>query len=453
MTGEPPSSAAPLDARTQRVVLSGMVAYLALGAFEALAVSTAMPTVAAELDGLRLYTYAFAATSAASVVGMLAAGRWADRRGPTPPLWAGIALFLTGLLVAGLAPSMEVLVAGRALQGAGAGLEGVALYVLVAHVFPEERRPVVFAWFAAAWVVPGAVGPVLAGLVTQHLGWRWVFLAVPALALPALLALRPGLAAARGARTTPPGRAVAARDVVVPVLRGARGLGAVVHVRVLASAAFVGAEVLLPLALVHERGIAPALAGTVLTLHVLGWSAGSWLRGRGLHGLSHVGFLRLGGALLAAGIAGASLLTVPGVPVAAAAAPWVLAGLGMGLSYPTLNLLALELAPPGGQGAAMSALQVSDALAAAVALAGTGALLWTLHDVVGLGAYAVCLALAAGAAALAAGLAHRTRPNAVTKQVAAPSLSQDPGDEDGVAPRSHPEGSTSRVSDPTSTPA
>ncbi|MFD6178790.1 MULTISPECIES: MFS transporter [unclassified Isoptericola] len=415
-------SAAHLGPRAQRTVLAGMVAYVALGAFEALAVATAMPTVAAELDGLRLYTLAFAAGSAAGVVGMLVAGRWTDRRGPTPPLLAGISLFLAGLLVAGLAPSMPVLLVGRALQGVGSGIEGVAIFVLVARVFPEERRAKVFAWFAAAWVVPGVVGPLLAGAVTQYLGWRWVFLAVPVLAVPALLALRPALAAGRrsgpATPSSPPagppaaesGEAAAWRDVVGQVLRGDRGLGSVVLVRALVAAAFVGAQVLLPLALTRERGLAPAFAGAVLTLHVLGWSAGSWARGRGLGGMSHAGFLRLGGASLALGTAGVALLVLPSVPLVAAAAPWVLSGLGMGLMFPTLNLLVLELAPPAAQGVSMSVLQVADAAASALALTGTGALLWALHDRVGAAAYAVCLALAAVLALVATALAGRTRP-------------------------------------------
>ncbi|MEN5076142.1 MFS transporter, partial [Isoptericola cucumis] len=230
----------------------------------------------------------------------------------------------------------------------------------------------------------------------------------------------------------PPARV---RDVAVPVLRGDRGLGTVVQVRALMSAAFVGAEVLVPLALVRERGLSPALAGAVLTLHVLGWSAGSWLRGRGVAALSHAAYLRLGGVSLTLGIAGIALVTLPGLPLPVAATPWVLAGLGMGLSYPTLNLLALELAPGGGQGTAMSAMQVADAAAATLALSGTGALLWTLHDRIGLAAYAVCLAGAAVLALTAAVRAGRTAP-AVTKSLARPSSLREAGDESAAAPAS-----------------
>ncbi|KZM77743.1 MFS transporter [Cellulosimicrobium cellulans] len=464
--GTPDAPAAgALSPGTQRTVLFGMVAFVFLGAFEALAVATAMPTVAVELDGLTLYTLAFAASLASSVVGMVASGRWSDRAGPTTPLWTGIGLFLAGLLVAGLAQDMLVLVAGRVLQGVGTGLYIVALYVLVARVFPTDRRPKVFAAFAAAWVIPSIVGPAIAGLVVEHVGWRWVFLAVPVLAVPALILMRPGMRAARGSgpedaaspvpddAESPLDRtarqaslawavvaavgigalnyagqlrgvglvlllvaALTAVALAVPRLlppgttRAARGLPSVIAIRGLVAAAFTGAEVLLPLLLSHERGLAPSLAGAVLTFGAVGWSTGSWLRGRATWGLQHAGYVRLGGTLVALGIGGAALLAWTAVPPVVGMVAWTLAGLGMGMTHPTLSVLTLELSPVAEQGANSSALQVSDAVAAATALAVTGSLLWALHPTLGLASYVVCFGVTVLLAAGVALLAPRTRP-------------------------------------------
>ena len=458
-------AAGTLSPGTQRTVLFGMVAFVFLGAFEALAVATAMPTVAVELDGITLYTLAFAASLASSVVGMVASGRSSDRAGPTTPLWTGIGLFLAGLLVAGLAQDMLVLVAGRVLQGVGTGLYIVALYVLVARVFPTDRRPKVFAAFAAAWVIPSIVGPAIAGLVVEHVGWRWVFLAVPVLAVPALILMRPGMRAARGSAPedaaspvpddaeSPLDRtarqaslawavvaavgigalnyagqlrgvglvlllvaALAAVALAVPRLlppgttRAARGLPSVIAIRGLVAAAFTGAEVLLPLLLSHERGLAPSLAGTVLTFGAVGWSTGSWLRGRATWGLQHAGYVRLGGTFVALGIGGAALLAWTAVPPVVGMVAWTLAGLGMGMTHPTLSVLTLELSPVAEQGANSSALQVSDAVAAATALAVTGSLLWALHPTLGLASYVVCFGVTVLLAAGVALLAPRTRP-------------------------------------------
>ena len=84
---------------------------------------------------------------------------------PVVPLLASMALFSAGLLVCGLAPSMEVLLVGRVLQGLGGGALTVGLYVVVGLVFPAALRPAVFASFAAAWVLPALFGPGLAALV------------------------------------------------------------------------------------------------------------------------------------------------------------------------------------------------------------------------------------------------------------------------------------------------
>ncbi|MFX5777029.1 MFS transporter, partial [Acinetobacter baumannii] len=80
-----PAETSILSAR-YRATTIGMVALVALHAFEALAVAAAMPTVAEALDGLRLYALAFGGTLATSVIGMTLAGRWADRHGPARPL-------------------------------------------------------------------------------------------------------------------------------------------------------------------------------------------------------------------------------------------------------------------------------------------------------------------------------------------------------------------------------
>src|SRR3954469_5424228 len=100
---------------------AGMFALCAFVAFEATAITTVMPTVAARLDGVGLYALSFAAPLASGVVGMVAAGGWSDRRGPAAPLAAALVLFSLGLVVCGSAPTMEVLVAGRVLQGVGGG--------------------------------------------------------------------------------------------------------------------------------------------------------------------------------------------------------------------------------------------------------------------------------------------------------------------------------------------
>ncbi len=200
-----------------RTMTVGMVAIVALSAFEQLAVATAMPTVAAKLGGLGLYATAFAAPLASGVVGMTVAGTWTDRRGPRAPLLAAIGLFVAGLLIAGLAPSMLVLVVGRIVQGLGSGGSLVALYVLVARVYPEALRARVFAGFSAAWVVPGIIGPALAGIVVEHIGWRWVFLAVPFLAIPALATLRPALASPETARGTDAAPVLASAAATEPV--------------------------------------------------------------------------------------------------------------------------------------------------------------------------------------------------------------------------------------------
>lgn len=183
----------PLLDRDHRLVSIGMIALVALAAFEAMAVTAAMPTVAGALDGLALYPLAFALPLAAAIVGMTAGGALSDRRGPEPTVVSGVVVFAAGLVVAGTAPTMAVLTIGRGVQGLGSGVFIVALYVVVAQRFTASLRPRVFAAFAGAWVLPALIGPAIAGLIVDHIGWRWVFLSVPMLAVVALALLLPAM--------------------------------------------------------------------------------------------------------------------------------------------------------------------------------------------------------------------------------------------------------------------
>lgn len=397
-----------------RATTLGMVALISLVAFEALAVAAAMPTVAVALDGLKLYALAFGGALATSVIGMTVAGRLCDARGPALPLWLGLACFVAGLLLAGLAPRMEVLILGRLLQGLGIGAISVALYVLVARTFPEHLRPKVFAAFSAGWVIPSLVGPGLSGLIVQYLGWRWVFLLVPALAIPAALMLRPALRnSARPAAMTDDtrhvvrwamgaavaalllyiggqqdggtavlvmalallGLGICARRLLPPgTLLLQRGLPSVIALRGIAASAFFAAEAFLPLLLQRERGLSPLWAGAALSLGALGWFSGSWLQGHQRWGWSRGALLRTGTALMAAGLLLTTLTLQPLVPLPLALLGWTLTGLGMGLVYPSLSVLTLSLSAPHEQGANSSALQLSEGVAVATTLALSGSL-------------------------------------------------------------------------------
>jgi MFS family permease len=159
-----------LFSRRYAGLTGGLFALCAFVAFEATAVVTIMPGVAAELHGVHLYSLVFAAPLASGVVGMVVAGGWSDRSGTVGPLAASLVLFSAGLVGCGLAPSMQVLIAARVVQGLGGGGVTVCLYVLVGLMYPPSLRPAVFWSFSAAWILPTLFGPALAAYVAHAFG-------------------------------------------------------------------------------------------------------------------------------------------------------------------------------------------------------------------------------------------------------------------------------------------
>src|SRR6202012_872242 len=120
-------------APARRALTVGLVLAVTFVAFEALAVSTILPLVGRHLGDLRLYGWVFSAFMLASLVGIVVAGTLADRVPLGQPMLAGLALFVVGLVIGGTAPDMAVLVAGRAVQGLGAGVVPAVAYVAISR--------------------------------------------------------------------------------------------------------------------------------------------------------------------------------------------------------------------------------------------------------------------------------------------------------------------------------
>jgi len=346
----------------------------------------------------------------ATLVGIILAGDGADRRGPALPFIIGVALFVLGLFLAGTASSMITLVLSRGVQGFGAGLLSSVALVCVGRGYPEEVKPRMLAVLSSAWVVPGLIGPALAGIVADFAGWRWVFLGlVPVLplatglVLPALRQLTPtmtsealdahrlfaavGLAIGAGMALTglQTGSLPAAtvlilvglalgipslRSLLPPgTLRAKAGMPAAIATIGFLSMAFFGGEAFLPLTLISIRGQSSIIAGVTLTAATLSWTAGSWLQAQLTPRYGRRLLVTTGLLLIAFGLAGIASVLIPGVSIVVAPLAWGVAGLGMGLAYSTLSLVVLETASTDQQGSASASLQLSSVLGSAL---GTG---------------------------------------------------------------------------------
>ncbi len=438
----------------QRALAAGLVMAITLNAFEAVAVVTAMPAISAELDGDRLYGAAFSAYMLANLVALVIGGEQADRRGPAKPFLIGVGVFATGLLVAGLAPSMPVLLIGRVLQGAGSGALASVAYVGIGRAWSTADQPRLFALLSTAWVVPSLIAPVAAGWITEELGWRWVFLGLLPL-IPVLLALAARPLARLGApeqhRVAPARWPLAARlaggsglilaglqapslPIAVGLLgaggvlagpalvrllpegtlRAEPGIPAAVAARLCVNIAFFGCDTFVPLASTRIHGASTLVAGVVILGGSLVWTAGAIVSARG-HGRWAPGRVARAGFLtLAAGTAGTVLVTLPSVPLWVIFLTCAVSGFGIGLVFNTTSVSAMAQAPEGQEGLVGSQLGVADSLGFA-AIGAVGGTMVSAADrgVMALGpALVVVFVLASSIALVGASIAPRVRVRA-----------------------------------------
>jgi MFS family permease len=437
----------------------GVLMSVTVVAFQSLGVGTVMPAVARDLGGLERYGWAFSAFMLASLVGSVAAGQDVDRAGPVRGYLAAVGSFAAGSVLAAVASSWDVLIAGRVLEGLGAGALVVVTYASASRAYPPAMYGRMLALMSSAWVLPSLAGPAIAGLVADHATWRWVFvLLLPflpvagVLTLPGLraldlprsaarkgrrllvaLALAAGVGVFLGGLETDPlplllllcgagiALALPALKSLLPAgtLRAARGLPSGIAVRGLLAVAFLGCDAFLPLALIELRDFSVSEAGLVISAASVSWSLGSFLQAhldRRDGGTGRQGRLLAGLALVLCGIGvTASGVLAEGVPVAFAIAGWMVAGLGIGIGYASVAALVLSAAPAGEEGGVSSALQLAETIGIALFTGIGGALI-----AVGLqhrwdAVTALLLVFAGAAAAAAAGLAAGRRVTATAQ--------------------------------------
>ena len=402
----------------------GIVALVSVFGFEGIAIGAVMPVAAADLDAISNYAVAFTSFTMASLLGMTFAGLWANKIGLARVVIFAVAALAFGSMVAGFAPNLAVLTVGRSIQGFAMGIDLVTMYVVIGRMYPEALRAKALGMLAAAWVVPGLVGPGIAGLLVEVSSWRMTFWIVPLLLIGPIVLLIPelkklpfvpspvrtdariqitsvliaiGALSVFQAGASHVGRwntALVAAIFVVSLgvtawstkalmpagyLRMAAGIPAIVGMRGVLAGAFFAAEIYVPLALQEIRGTSVALSGGVLTAATITWFAGSWLQGSHKLNYSREQILFAGVLLVSVGIAltPVAVFGPTSIVIAALAASvvWGIAALGMGMCFPTLGVLMLDKSPDEEHARHSASLQMSDSFGVIIATAIAGSVL------------------------------------------------------------------------------
>jgi MFS family permease len=416
-------SRSPLT-RRERTTLIGVVVLFSTVSFTETAIIAVLPTAARQLHGIGSFGWLFTGFIVAKIVGLVLAGQYSDSHGPRVVLMTGLVLFAGAVLVAGSAPTMAVLVAGRMLQGLGGGMILTSVYVVIGQIFPDEVMPKVQSAIGTAFVLPVLAGPLIAGTVAQEVSWRLAFLGLGPVVLVAIALILPILRAARGGReravrrnslpnavaaavamavmetvgqNPPPWRtlgvvAVPAVVVLVWGLRGIvppgtfrvrHGVAAPIALRTLYGGAFFGGCSLVPLVMTLQHGHGASTAALPLVVSDVSYAVGSWWQGRpprGDEGEHRVRLVRVGFVLTMPGLLATAAVAHPSVPSWVIYPAWCVTGLGAGMTFATFNVLVLRHTTDTDRGFDSAASQLSGSVGQAITTGVAGVLIAAAAD-------------------------------------------------------------------------
>ncbi|WP_417408425.1 MFS transporter [Hoeflea sp.] len=361
---------------------------IALFAFNEFFISTALPSAVGELGGAALLSWAFTLFLVFAIVGGMMAADMKQRFGARATLLASAGVFIAGTMLATMAGSMQQVLVGRLLQGAGEGVVAALCYALIPELFPSRLVPKVFGAEAIVWAAAAFTGPALAGGLTEYWSWRAAFFAsIPAAAIFIVLVvvIVPRRGPALHSRTKIPfGRLLAAglailmislsgtierllpvfallaaasvslvmvvrsdlrsRNPVLPRTAFALGspLGTGLWVVLLMPLAHAAGSVFLVYALQHLWGLGPTAAGLLSAVMAVSWSLTAIaVASIGSRSVRHR-LLLCGPFLLTAGLGGLTVASASGMLWLVGPAQAAI-GAGFGVSWGTLSQLMMDV--------------------------------------------------------------------------------------------------------------
>jgi EmrB/QacA subfamily drug resistance transporter len=202
-TLNPPGESPRFDPKRRRTILIALSLVTVLASFEATVVSTAMPTIIGELQGLPLYSWVFAVYLLTTTVSMPLYGRLADLHGRRRILLISIVVFLVGAGACAAARTMPELILARGLQGLGAGGLVPTALTVTADLYKVTERARVQGLFSTLWGVASLLGPLLGAGMTVAFGWRSIFSINLPLGVLAFVLVARNLRESRAARPDP----------------------------------------------------------------------------------------------------------------------------------------------------------------------------------------------------------------------------------------------------------
>ncbi|MET8977485.1 MDR family MFS transporter [Streptomyces sp. NPDC004539] len=165
----------PALPRNFGLIFAGLMTAMLLSSLDQTIVSTALPTIVGELDGVRHMAWVTTAYILAATIGMPVYGRLGDLIGRKALFLSAITIFIAGSAIAGAAQNMELLIAGRAVQGLGGGGLMITSQAIIADLVPPRQRARYMAPIGAVFGLSSVAGPLLGGWFTDHADWRWAF--------------------------------------------------------------------------------------------------------------------------------------------------------------------------------------------------------------------------------------------------------------------------------------